>query len=110
MVVVQTGRQLRRYRAAATPPTVRSECRPRGQARRARSPLEASGSVFGAALQLVELAAELVAERRATRVGRSVALRIRELFGAIRALDRQSDLALGRVGVEHLHLDRLARL
>src|SRR5690606_8206485 len=66
--------------------------------------------VLRAALQLVELAAELVAERGATGVRRRVALRIRELLRAVRALDRQADLALRAVRVEHLDLHLLTGL
>src|SRR3569832_401317 len=55
-------------------------------------------------LQLVQLAAELVTERRATGVARVEALGLGHLLRAVRALDRQADLALRRVGVKDLNL------
>src|SRR5436305_2722074 len=58
--------------------------------------------LFG--LQLVELAAELVAQRGATGVRRVEALSLCGFLAAVRALDRQADLALGRVGVKDLNL------
>src|SRR6187402_2602600 len=60
-------------------------------------------------LQLVELAAELVTEGRTTGVGRVEALGFRCVLRPRGGLDRQADLALRTIGVEHLHLDRLAR-
>src|SRR5204862_8090903 len=61
-------------------------------------------------LELVELAAELVAQGRAAGVRGVEALGLGRVLGARRALDRQADLALGAVGVEHLDLHDRARL
>src|SRR5689334_441417 len=98
-------------RANATQPPVRASSaapptpRPRARTAAVRRLLR----VLLLRLQLVELAAELVAQRGAARVRRGVALRVGHLLGPRRALDRQPDLALGAVGVEHLDLHRRAR-
>src|SRR5262249_21776995 len=57
-----------------------------------------------------QLGAHHVAEGRAAGRAWSVTLRVRQLGGARRALDREADLALDRVDGDDLDLDLLARL